>query len=143
MITQVADAKVALERIQSLLKAEELEHGPLRVPSTGPDAQGYVGGVSVQHSSFVWESVVSEGEAYATFLADTDDVSDAKTGEVEMGNVGKHHFTGLHDIHFNVPAGALCAIVGNVGSGKVRLKFFPLDFLFLSIGTLIISSRPC
>lgn len=109
VISQIADALVAIRRIQSFLEAEEVRHGPVRADQdrTVGSARG---GVSVTDSSFVWESAPVDSS-----------LKKAEQKSHTTADVGKTHFTGLKNLNFKIPPGTLCAVVGHVGCGKTSL----------------------
>ncbi|KAJ3204167.1 hypothetical protein HDU82_006042, partial [Entophlyctis luteolus] len=125
IISSYADFKVALQRIEKLFMAPELDEQPA-VDANAPYA------VSVRNGEFIWEA--STTAAVSSFAPAT--VSDKKdfiisgemgdsspqqssaTSELSDVSAKKSH---LHEINMDIPKGKLVAIVGAVGSGKSSL----------------------
>jgi ATP-binding cassette, subfamily C (CFTR/MRP), member 1 len=100
ILTNLAEFRVAVSRIQELFEAQEVEEKFV----IDRDAEF---AVQVQDGSFLWDSL-------------TESVS--KTGEVPATDVvAPPNEPHVHDINIKITKGKLVAIVGVVGSGKSSL----------------------
>ncbi|PVF95679.1 ABC protein [Serendipita vermifera] len=93
-LSATADAKNALQRLSQVLNAEESE-----APSTYIDKE-LDSAIKVTNAFFEWKSPIE------------DNLTNGSSPENE-GQIFS-----LKDVNFDIKRGALCAIVGNVGSGK-------------------------
>jgi ATP-binding cassette subfamily C (CFTR/MRP) protein 1 len=107
MLSVLSDALVALRRIRLFLTAEELA-APYTIDEGLPNA------VEVE-ASFTWETAGKIPDGNAAPAKATGE----KDGSNPPSSQGETPF-GLRNLKFSVPKGAFVALVGRVGSGKVR-----------------------
>lgn len=115
MLVGIAEYRIAIQRIDSLLLADELDVQP-------EQAHDEKFAIKISNGEFIWEAPAQEDEPQVKKSSDSkkskkDVVVDA-TPEAEIPVPGESH---LRNINLQIPHGALVAIVGKVGSGKSSL----------------------
>ena len=138
-ISNLLEAHVSLQRIQSFLDSDDLqEDAVLRLPAAPPSAApGTIGtahmAIVVDNASFSWEPL---GQA------SKDAAGDAVAVTLVPDNGLPAHLpvvATLQDISFSAQAGSLTCIVGAVGSGKTSLIHALLGELHKSSGSVNIA----
>ncbi|KAJ3101164.1 hypothetical protein HDU97_001630 [Phlyctochytrium planicorne] len=130
MATELTDAKVALDRLNAIMTADELDSPPKFLPSGEPNA------IEVDDAEFKWEvdGKLMEDDAVAPkeekkvlgkdglVKIEIEDEADAgrTTSSSDDSSETMDRFT-LQGINVSVPRGSLVAVVGVVGSGKSSL----------------------
>ncbi|KAJ1567508.1 hypothetical protein HK405_005711, partial [Cladochytrium tenue] len=128
MVSAVADASVALRRVQELLDSEERDFRP----DVDPAMEA---AVEVRHGTFSWESPAPDAAvppktaaaaAAAAAVAPPPAAAPGDPGAKESVAVAvtataQAPRQALTDIELTLPRGALVAVVGAVGSGKTSL----------------------
>ena len=138
MLSTLADARIAIKRIQSLMEAEEVTFSPQRQAEMRE-------AISISHGTFGWASI--EGPARVkselekpivqkstmvdrvlSFVRQNEIRKSESTqkinGDTELQTIdtqGKDTVLVLKDINLKIPRGSLCAIVGTIGAGKSSL----------------------
>lgn len=101
----MADGKVSLKRIRDLLVSEELDSEPDRLNSV--DSTSDQCAITVENASFRWEQPP---------IATSTKTSTSPTATRVDTPVEAYQLKG---ISLRIPKGALVAVVGTVGAGKV------------------------
>jgi ATP-binding cassette subfamily C (CFTR/MRP) protein 1 len=99
VMAAMADYKIAIERIQELFLAEELD----TAPQDGHD-ENYA--IKIENGEFLWET---NAEEESKITPDT-----PKHESVDVVST-------IRDINIAIPHGKLVAVIGRVGSGKSSL----------------------
>ncbi|KAJ3128571.1 hypothetical protein HK098_003997 [Nowakowskiella sp. JEL0407] len=127
LVTELTDAKVAIDRIQTLLLADELD----ALPTAQKDALNQPA-IIVKNATFAWEqnpdskqnshnskSTDSPPEDKCEKEVETQD--DSEVTSLTTRKLSQNLKSQLKDIDFVIPKGHLVAMVGAVGSGKSSL----------------------
>ncbi|KAJ3393677.1 hypothetical protein HDU92_007577 [Lobulomyces angularis] len=110
VLVGIAEYRVAIERIQKLLLAPELESQPEKVVDSTYSVQ-------IENGEFLWESPPPD-------IVKDDEKNSKKNSEKVEEIVPTTHIpteSTLKNINIKIPHGSLVAIVGKVGSGKSSL----------------------
>ena len=98
----ISDGKVALDRVEEYMQAEELDFSP----ETEYLSEN---SIVIRDGNFDWN--VSKDENFEK----ADEKADAESFTSD------HHFNGLHNLNIALPRNKLIAVVGPIGSGKSSL----------------------
>ncbi|KAI8853394.1 P-loop containing nucleoside triphosphate hydrolase protein [Chytridium lagenaria] len=104
MTTELTDAKVALDRLNAIMMADELDSPPTMHPFWQT------------HSH---QQLEQKKKEEATLIIE--DETAVETDKLEVVNAPVSHEFKLHNINVSIPRGSLVAVVGVVGSGKSSL----------------------
>lgn len=111
ILAWLADMIVSLERIDSFLKAEELDDLKLIADHSFPTKSV----VSMKDASFTWEA--TNASADTATKEDTSGAKDKREESIALDST----VSSLSELTFSVAPGQLVAVVGPIGAGKSSL----------------------
>jgi ABC-type transport system involved in cytochrome bd biosynthesis fused ATPase/permease subunit len=110
-LSSTADAISALQRLSTVFQAKPLTGNLVHVDVKSPLA------VEVRKASFEWDNPVDEMESEGTSLREKSQYPCKLNGPL-----GKFQ---VKEVNISLERGKLAAVIGRVGSGKVRFHIFP------------------
>ncbi|KAJ1564732.1 hypothetical protein HK096_006556, partial [Nowakowskiella sp. JEL0078] len=114
-VNELTDSKIALDRIQVVMLADELDSPPTILPENhGSD----IPAISVKNASFAWNIIPTNENQQKIAVEDETGLLKEKYPVLDQSPTLKET---LSDINFTIPKGKLVAIIGSVGSGKSSL----------------------